>query len=84
MDGLTGVKKPAQVAKEEEDTPARKKKFVKHSPIELYRDRGYLPCKDLALQAALPTYNLLRFSAEIDLSSAGLTARVRDRGARTK
>ena len=85
MDGLTGVKKPIDVKRrpefreqadgsprsEQDDEP----KITKATTIGLYRDRMDLDCKSAALQQALPQYNLLRFSAEIDSRGGVLYAR---------
>ena len=62
MDGVTSLKMPAEVPKEEEGLGEEradwwKKRLNKATAVELYKDREAIPCKDPALQAALPGYS---------------------------
>jgi len=78
MDGLTGVKMPKEVAKENEDVgldgdaAQRKKQFNKTTPIERYSFRLKCRCKDPVLAAELPRMSLLRFTSEINFNDTGI------------
>ncbi len=57
-------KRPRQGGKEDEGGDDEAPKITRATPIALYCDR--MTCESAALQAALPSYSLLRFSAEVD------------------
>ncbi len=72
MDGLTGVKNPKEVPKEgSPEAAATSSKVTKKTDVQHYAGRMKSPCKNAALRSELPKFNLLRFTAETELKSAG-------------
>ena len=68
MDGLIGIKAPKDVERQKEnDDQAKPPRFQKVSPVQLYAKKEDMKCLRQDLKEALPAYNLLRFSAEVDV-----------------
>ena len=84
MDGVTSLKMPAEVAREDADLgegpqAEAKKRLAKATPIEQYRDRMQIPCKDPALADALEGYSLYRFVSELNVNDTGICRMKRPR-----
>ena len=76
MDGLVGVKNPKEVKSAgKAQSDQGEESMRRATPVDLYCKRLEMPCKSEALRAALPHYNLLRFTSELDSYDGGLVKR---------
>ena len=84
MDGLTAVKMPKEIAKEDDEVEAgakgeRRKRVNKATPIERYRERLRVRCPNAELAAELPHMSLLRFTSEVNFNDTGFCRMKRPR-----